>query len=237
MNSFSFHIFAKTFTLKHLKFFILTSLIYFSCKQEQKTNIQEPILSESEKIAYAHGFEHWGNVTNLEFTFNVDRDSSHSERSWVWNPKTNDVTLFMQNDTISYNRSKIDSTNLNADRRFINDKFWLFIPFQLVWDEGTTISDPVKIEAPISKKILNKITVLYSNEGGYTPGDAYDIYYNDEYLIEEWIFRHANAAEPSISCTFENYSDFNGIKLALDHKKSGEVWNLNFTNVKVTLQD
>ena len=223
--------------MKLLKLFILSSLVSFSCKQEQKTNTQDPILSVSEKIANAHGIEHWDKVANLEFTFNVDRDSSHSERSWIWNPKTNDVTLFMQNDTIVYNRSNIDSTNLNADKRFINDKFWLFFPFQLVWDEGITFSDPIITIAPINKKELNKITALYSNEGGYTPGDAYDIFYNDEYMIEEWIYRRANAAEPSLSCTFENYRDFNGIKLALDHKKSGEIWNLNFTNIKVVLQD
>lgn len=223
--------------MKPLFFFMFISLLFYSCKQEQKTNINESLLTDAEKIAYAHGFEHWENVEKLEFTFNVDRDSSHSERSWIWYPKTQDVTLFIQNDTISYNRSNIDSTNLNADRRFINDKFWLFIPFQLVWDSGTTISEPLKTIAPITKKELNKITILYSNEGGYTPGDAYDIFYNDKFLIEEWVFRRANSNEPSISCTFENYNDYNGIKLASDHKKPEEVWNLNFTKIKVTLQD
>jgi len=33
--------------------------------------------------------------------------------------------------------------------------------------------------------------------------------------------------------TFENYQDFDGIKIALDHKKSEGNWNLNFTNVKI----
>ena len=32
---------------------------------------------------------------------------------------------------------------------------------------------------------------------------------------------------------FENYQDFNGVKIALDHKKAKGNWNLNFTNVKI----
>jgi len=31
--------------------------------------------------------------------------------------------------------------------------------------------------------------------------------------------------------TFKNYQDFNGIKIALDHKKAEGNWNLNFTNI------
>jgi len=103
-------------------------------------------------------------------------------------------------DTINYNRKSIDSLSKKADRGFINDKFWLLIPFQLVWDAGTTISEPVLANAPISQIEMNKITILYSDKGGYT------------------------------------YQDFNGIKIALDHKKAKGDWNLNFSNVKVSLE-
>ena len=110
------------------------------------------------------------------------------------------------------------------------------IPFQLVWDEGTTISEPVKDAAPISSKLLNKITITYSNEGGYTPGDAYDIYFDDDHIIKEWVFRQSNSTEPSLVNTFENYQDFNGIKIALEHKKAEGDWNLLIRNVKVGLE-
>ena len=141
----------------------------------------------------------------------------------------------MEGDTIRYNTGNIDATLTKIDRGFINDKFWLLIPFQLVWDQGTTVSEPIKTEAPISKNKMNKITLTYPNEGGYTPGDAYDIYYGDDYLIKEWAYRKGNKPEASLINTFENYQDFNGIKIALEHKKAKGDWNLNFTNVKVTL--
>lgn len=215
--------------------------ILISCKTE--TNERKPIsvtsvettqkLTVAEKIANAHGFENWKEINQIKFRFNVNRNGNISGRYWTWHPKTDDVTLISNDKTTSYNRKSMDSISLKADRGFINDKFWLLIPFQLVWDEGTTISKPSSAEAPISKDKLNKITLTYGNEGGYTPGDAYDIYYNETYIIKEWVFRQGNADEPSMTTTFENYEDFNGIKIAKDHKMAEGDFNLFFSDISV----
>ncbi|MDC3260833.1 hypothetical protein OAU59_02885 [Winogradskyella sp.] len=103
----------------------------------------------------------------------------------------------------------------------------------MVWDTSATISDVSKATAPISKTEMDMITILYPSEGGYTSGDAYDIYFNEDYMIKEWTFRKGNSPEPSLSTTFENYKEFNGIKIAIDHKQEGSSWNLNFTNVSI----
>lgn len=219
--------------MKKLVYTVLSLVLLSSCKQTPKTEVIRQDLSISEKIANAHGFENWKNVSEIQFTFNVDKDSTHFDRTWYWKPKTNKVTAINKKDTISYSRIEVDSTLTRTDGGFINDKYWLLVPFQLVWDKGTTISEPIVEEDPISKLQRNKITLTYSNKGGYTPGDAYDIYYDDDFLIRSWVFRKGNQAEPSMITTFENYQTFNGIKLALEHKKSGQNWNLNFTNVKV----
>ena len=138
---------------------------------------------------------------------------------------------------IEYIRSQMDSTHIRADQGFVNDKFWLLVPFQLVWDTSATISEPKKVESPIGKEQLDMITILYADQGGYTPGDAYDIYYDKNYMIKEWVFRQGNSAEPSLTNTFENYQDFNGIKIAIDHKKEDGSWNLNFADISITLED
>ncbi|MCH7524939.1 MAG: hypothetical protein IIC74_08015 [Bacteroidetes bacterium] len=223
--------------MKQYAYIIFIAIFIFSCNKEKKTVSEQKQITIAEKIANAHGYENWDKVYQINFTFNVDRDTTHFERSWQWKPKTNTVIMISKQDTISYNRSHIDSTNLKTDQTFINDKYWLFAPFNLVWDKGTTISEPIKEEAPISKKELYKITLTYNNEGGYTPGDAYDFYYGDDFLIKEWVYRKGNAEEPSLITSWENYQDFNGIKIALEHKKLEENWNLNFTNVKVTLEE
>jgi len=219
--------------MKKITLLLLILLTGISCKQNQKNKPKINTLTIAEKIAQANGFEKWKNVSEIEFTFNVDRDSVHFERTWSWKPKTSDVTLISNKDTISYNRNSIDSLSLNADKSFINDKYWLLAPFQLVWDKGTTISEVIKTEALISKSILNKITLTYPNKGGYTPGDAYDFYFGDDYLIKEWIYRKENSEMPSLISTWENYQDFKGIKLGLTHKKEEDNWKLYFTNVKV----
>ncbi|PWH81725.1 hypothetical protein DIS18_13675 [Algibacter marinivivus] len=212
--------------MKKLLVIISILSICFSCKQKTETIQPEKAISTAEKIANAHGFENWGNVSEIQFTFNKNRH-------WIWKPKTNDVSLIRKKDTLNYNRKHIDSLSKKADRAFINDKFWLLIPFQLVWDSGITISESTKEIAPISKNEMNKITLLYGSEGGYTPGDAYDIYFDDSYIIKEWGFRKGNKPKAGLTNTFENYQDFNGIKIALDHKKAEGDWNLTLSDIKI----
>lgn len=219
--------------MKNILILSAITLLFFSCKQKEETKVIEKQWTTAEKIANASGFENWKNVTELQFTFNVERDTSHFERSWIWNPKTNDVTMISGKDTITYNRKSVDSISMAADKNFVNDKFWLLAPFQLAWDSGTQISDPIKATAPISHTKMNKITLTYTSDGGYTPGDAYDFYYNDDFEVKEWNYRKGNSKEPTMSTTWEDYEDFKGIKISKTHKRSDANWKLHFTNIKV----
>ncbi len=232
--------------VKKLQIIVLSALLLGlgSCKQghtdvkeQEKSIAQEESreLTETETIAYKNGFEHWADVSQIDFTFNVDRNGQKvSERSWSWKPKQNEIELRTATDTVNYNRSTLDSLSMRVDRGFINDKYWLLAPFQLVWDEGTTITVQDTATAPISQKLLKKLTLVYSNEGGYTPGDAYDFYYGSDFIIQEWAFRQANAPQASLINTFEDYEDFNGIKIAKQHKNKDASFNLYFSNIKVT---
>ncbi len=79
---------------------------------------------------------------------------------------------------------------------------------------------------------MQKLTIVYGNEGGYTPGDAYDLYFADDYMLKEWIFRKGNQKEPSMATTWEDYAEINGLKLAQTHKNN-EGFKLYFTNLEV----
>ncbi|WP_372937336.1 hypothetical protein [Seonamhaeicola sp.] len=206
--------------MKNFCFAFILLILGFSCQKEPTV---------TQKIAKAHGFENWDKVTNMSFTFG-------EKRSWKWSVKTNDIILTTKEDTISYNQTLVDSTSLTADRAFINDKFWLLIPFQLVWDKTASISQMVKETSPINKTIMNKITITYPNNGGYTPGDAYDIFFDDDYIIREWIFRRGNTKEPSLINTFENYQNFNGIKIALNHKTLDGKQVAQLKNITINLK-
>ena len=209
--------------------------LLISCKSDKKETNEtvEKELSIAQKIANANGFEKWKQVSEIQFTFNVDRDTSHFERSWTWKPKTDEVTLISGKDTITYNRKSVDSLSMDADKGFINDKYWLLAPFQLVWDKTANVSNPSKAIAPISKTELQKVTITYPNQGGYTPGDAYDLYLDEQWLIREWVYRKSNSPEPSLITTWEDYEDFNGIKISKTHKKTENNWKLYFSNIQV----
>ena len=226
--------------MKPLYLSFICFLVLSACKPEKKEDIaveSEEELTIAEKIANAHGYEHWQNVERVAFTFKVDRDTIKGNgRSWVWWPKKDSVYMKAGAQDVKYSRHNLDSVPSNADKAFINDKYWLLVPFQLVWDTSATISEPKKIVTPLGNKDLDMITITYPDEGGYTPGDAYDIYYDANYLIREWTYRRGNSPEPSLSNTFENYKDFNGIKIAIDHKKDNGNWNLNFTDISITLE-
>ena len=215
--------------MKKLLFSLFIVPFLFSCNQKE--------LTVPEKIAKAHGIEHWDKVKEFHFTFGGKAEDPNSGRSWIWNPKTDDITLNRNGEIFSYNRENMDSIAIKNDRSFINDKFWALIPFQLVWDTSATISESSEATSPIKGESLKKITITYSNEGGYTPGDAYDIYYGNDFIIREWSFRRGNQVEPSLSNTFEKYDNFNGILVAQEHKKSEGDWNLLVRNVKVEFEN
>ncbi|WP_281540888.1 hypothetical protein [Maribacter aestuarii] len=206
------------------------------CKSDKKTETDIPLkeLNILEKVAQAHGYDNWKNVSSLKFTFNVDRDSSHFERTWLWQPKSNEVVFMTREDTITYNRKAVDSLTAKTDGGFVNDKFWLLAPFQLVWDQkGFTYEHSENQEAPISKEKMHKLTTVYANEGGYTPGDAYDYYFGDDYVIKEWVFRKGNQEEPSMVTSWEDYKTLQGLDIATMHKMPEANFQLYFTDIEV----
>ncbi len=230
------------FIMKKSIYLVFISFALISCNNtknssgnnEEKQVISEENLSTAEKISNANGFKNWKDVSEIAFTFNVDRGENHFERSWIWKPKTDDVSLISSEGiTINHNRSSMDSLTMQTDAKFINDKYWLLAPFQIAWDEGTTFSEKEKVLAPISKDTLNQLTIVYGNDGGYTPGDAYDFFYDKNYKIKEWNFRQGNSEAVSMSTTWEDYENFNGLEIAKTHKDSTGNFKLYFTNISV----
>lgn len=211
--------------------FVTTSSFILTKKGVKNLTQEETILV---KIANAHGLQNWSAVEEIKFTFNVDRDTSHFERTWIWKPKTNDITAITSDETLEYNWADMDSVAYKTNAGFINDKYWLLAPFQLKWDaKNITHEHTLLEEAPISKVAMQKLTIVYGSEGGYTPGDAYDFYFGDDFIIQEWVFRKANQKEPSMITTFEDYKHTKGLKIAQMHKMGEGNFKLYFTGVVV----
>ena len=220
--------------MKNIYLILCLVFVLNSCKEEKSKTPDKPVeeLSIPEKIANAHGYENWNQIQSLRFTFNFDRDTVHFERSWIWDIKNQEVSQITSGDTITYNRSAVDSTIAKVDAGFINDKYWLLAPFNLVWDKSNlTYEHQMDVTAPISKQPMQKLTIVYSSEGGYTPGDAYDFFFDDDYKIREWIFRKSNQAEPSTITTWEDYESVGGLLISKMHVKDTGVSSISFTDV------
>ncbi len=215
-----------------LLIFVLTASFIGSKNLEKVTMLQEDNILEI--IANANGFQNWKNVTEIKFTFNVDRDTTHFERDWTWKPKTNDITASSAEGTIDYNWASMDSIANKTNAGFINDKYWLLAPYQLIWDaDNVTYVHNKNAEAPMSKKSMQKLTIVYGGDGGYTPGDAYDFYFEDDFIIQEWAFRRSNQIEPSMITSFEDYKMINGLNIATMHKMPDSDFKLYFTSLEV----
>ncbi|TRO65587.1 hypothetical protein [Christiangramia sabulilitoris] len=220
------------------KLFILSILgiLFYSCndkKKEQEIISEEQNLEIHEKIALANGLEEFDSINKIEFTFNVSvNDTLRSERKWTWDTRTDRITLIEKDSTMSYIRQdSIEEANQYIDQRFINDSYWLLFPFQLEWSDAN-FSEVKTATAPISKKDMQMLTVNYRSEGGYTPGDSYDIYFDDEFMIREWVY-HSADGNNQMATTWEDYDEFKDIKVAKMHKSEDGSFKLFFTDIAV----
>ncbi len=184
------------------------------------------------QIAIANGVDNFKKVQMLEFVFNT---SAPSQRHWQWFPKASEVVFITDSGTTKFKRYDTTTQQLKKlNAQFTNDEYWLLYPFHLYWDDGFELRDSSMKVAPISGKSLRKITLAYNDKDGFTPGDLYDVYIDENNRIQEWAFHSSGSREPSSITSWENYKDFNGLQLAQEHKSYDGKFRIWFSGIKVT---
>ena len=122
-------------------FLIATVLLVlaFSCSRKANDSSEVNELSDIEIIARAYGIDSFNELNQLQYTFNVaQHDTLLVARTWLWNRESGDITMITDQDTVNYQQANITEELKKVDHRFINDKYWLLFPFQLVWDSNMT---------------------------------------------------------------------------------------------------
>lgn len=223
------------------KFLTLCVLIagLSACKNQTKntedTSTQKKAenLEIQQQIAQANGLEEFKDVQEIKFTFNVKSgDSIRTSRNWIWNPQSHKIRLTEGDISRTYTKDgDLTEEEKEMDQKFINDSYWLLFPFQLVWSDAD-ISEEKDATAPISKEKMDKVVVSYPQQGGYTPGDTYEIFYGDDLLVREWIYKSAKG-NGQMATTWEDYEDFDGIKIAKSHKSGDGNFEIFFSDVEV----
>ena len=199
------------------------------------------------EVAERYGLSGWDQIETIEFTFNVERpDGKSVKRGWRWNVAANTVTtkLYLPGEVqtaelIDLNLP-IPADQEKIHQQFINDTYWLLFPFQLVWSNPTVTEAGDLVAFPIQNtgahQMGRKVVTQWPAEGGYTPGDAYDLYLDDDGLIRQWVFRRGGG-EKGRAMTWEDHQHLGPILVSLDHRNADGTFRLWFTDVKATLTD
>jgi hypothetical protein len=224
------------------------------------------VTAEILRLSGAYGATAWDSVESLHYAFHVTKGTTTVTRLWEWDVKTGQVTVETDEGgaraRITYERNALDqgdrAQNEKADRWFINDQYWLLFPLHLTWDNDAEISLGGEENLPMSRGRAAKMTVVYPAAGdGYTPGDAYDIFYGpvkgkDErlrapaesarwqdspYIFRQWIFRKGGAAKPTLVTTWAGYQRLGPLIVATEHRDKSGRFHLWFSDLSIKLVD
>ncbi|MGM0946336.1 MAG: hypothetical protein ACQEW9_14220 [Bacteroidota bacterium] len=214
--------------MKNIPLLLLSLLFIVGCNTAEETPETLPV-----KVAKAYGIDQWDQVNNIKYTWNVRRDSATVfSRTWDWNIEARTVGYTGADTSYTYSLDLPADSLPEADKGFINDKYWFMMPFQLAWDEGYSFETEENVQSPLKASNSTKLTIIYNSADGYTPGDAYDLYLDENNMILEWTFRRGNG-EQGATWTWENVQNFGPIKLALDHNNAAGEKFIWFTDVEV----
>lgn len=184
------------------------------------------------------GRENWDKTRFISWTFSGRRDL-------VWDKQAGRVRIESKSDSATYlvnvntgeGRVKIKDTEITeadslkklltkAKNMWINDSYWLVMPFKLK-DDGVTLK--YMGEDTLKGTRFNTL-VLTFKEVGVTPQNKYKLYVDiKDKLVRNWCY-YSNASQDSANFTrpWDNYQKYGNILLSADRSdKSGP------SNVKV----
>jgi hypothetical protein len=189
-----------------------------------------PIL---EKIAKTYGIDSFGQIEAIRYTFNLDLPGviklSHT---WVWEPKTNKVSYEGKDKDgkpvkVAYMRSELssqpDAVKNEVDPAFVNDNYWLLFPFHAYWDTSATVTDQGMHKLPVGNGSAELVSVKYPSEGGYTPGDTWELYVGKDNRVEHLVYHRGGPKKPSlVSATWAGYKKAGPLLISTEHRGTAD---------------
>jgi len=220
-------------------FYLFFASLLIACQGETKKQPEsEPAKTLLDSIADAYGYQHWTDVDQLSFTFNVERPTRQYARSWVWDVRNSTVKSTIDTVNVQYNKRQVDSTMMGIDARFINDSYWLLFPFKLVWDRDEFSYEVERLTDTATQSTANrKVTITYGDSGGYTPGDVYDFHIDTNYRITEWSWKKSNDSVARLRTKWSSPESFNGIWFTTHHQSVTDDLSIYFTELEILLTD
>lgn len=220
------------------------SVLLLVCPATSWAQQRPPI---AEQIAKTYGLDSFGKIDGIRFTFNAGRPGASMSRAWEWNPKTDTVSYAGKDKegksvSVTYQRAKLGSQSetvkKDIDPKFVNDQYWLLLPFHLVWDRSATVSDEGMHKLPMGSGSAERVVMKYPKQGGYEPGDTWELYVGADKRIEEMVYRRGGTRGPKmLIATWTGYKKAGPLLVATEHRATsdGKPVRVFFTNVSVRL--
>lgn len=174
-----------------------------------------PALALPPPLVAPLGTDRLAEIGELRFTVVHAEDGATETHGWVWEPPTGRVTRIGADDSLSFalGRPQNDAERA-ADQQFLRDTFWLAPQLHVGWAAGhAALVDHGP--ATFAGQPVRRIELRYSpTAGGYTPGDAHDLYTDAEGRIVGWSYRPAGGAVPTVTVAFEDWVAVGPLALA-----------------------
>jgi hypothetical protein len=189
-----------------------------------------PILDQ---VAKTYGIDSWDKVDAIRYTWNAEITGLFkAAHKWEWEPKTGKVTFEgVDKDgkpvKVSYVRtdlsSQSDAVKKEVDPSFINDNYWTLFPFHAYWDKSASAIDQGKFNLPVGPGTAELIPVKYPADGGYTPGDTWDLYVGKDNRVVYFVYVRGGAKPPSrVLATWAGYKKAGPILFSTEHRGSAD---------------
>ena len=183
----------------------------------------------------AYGLESFGQVEKIRYTFNLEVPGLNLSRSWEWEPKT-DLISYESKDKdgkpvkVTYKRSQLDSQSdvvkNDIDPAFSNDNYWLLLVLHFSWDGSATVTDEGTQKLPLGNGSARRVVVKYPSEGGYAPGDTWELYVGTDNKIEEIVYHGGGPGTQKrpklLMVTWADYKKAGPLFISQDHRGTAD---------------
>jgi hypothetical protein len=209
-----------------------------------RAQTRPPIL---EQVAKTYGLDSFGQIEAIRYTWNAQFPGVNVSRAWVWEPKTNKVSFEGKDKEgkpvkVTYMRSALasqpDNVKNEVDPGFMNDNYWLLFPLHAYWDASATVTDQGMHKLPVGNGSAELVSVKYPNEGGYTPGDTWDLYVGKDNRVVQFVYHRGGPNKPSlVSATWAGNKKAGPLLISTEHRGTadGKPLHIFLSDVSVKL--
>jgi hypothetical protein len=201
----------------------------------------------AEQIAKTYGLDSFGQIEGIRYTFTLDLGEVKVSRTWVWEPKAGQISYQGKDKAgkpvkLTYLRSQLSSEAAivkdEIDPAFFNDQYWLLFPLHLSWDSNAEVKETGKHKLPLGKGSANRVVVKYPSEGGYRPGDTWELFVGTDNRIQELIYHSGGSGKPAVVvASWGDYKKAGPLLISMDHRGTvdGKPMRVFFSDVSVKL--